>query len=153
MGFVALLGNASMTMWEEGALIAAVTNLLRAGVPSFLLHRGPWTFYYNLFLVLTWLSTAVVFWGSLLVAMFLMCLNPMSARHRRHMTPAAYVGMVGFFLLYTFVLIVDGGSIPDQLLVIWPTMTGLAMCLTPFVMRAKEVDPTLDKLDSEEKQS
>ncbi|EPE24119.1 hypothetical protein GLAREA_07969 [Glarea lozoyensis ATCC 20868] len=153
MGLAAILGNASMNMWEEGDVVAAVSNLLKAVVPSILLHRGPWTFYYNLFLVVVWLSTVVVFWGSMLVAMFLMCMNPMSPRHRKHMTPSAWVGMVVFVTLYAVVLIADGISIPDQILVIWPVIMGVAACLTPFAMRAAEADLVLDKLDSEEKQS
>jgi hypothetical protein len=82
-----------------------------------------------------------------------MCLNPMSARHRKHMTPSLWVGAVVFLIIYTVLLIADGVSIPDQLLIIWPVLMGIAMCLTPFAMRAAGVDPVLDKLDSEEKQS
>jgi len=104
-------------------------------------------------MVLVWLSTLVVFWGSILVAMFLMSLNPMAARHYRHMTKSSYIGIFGFFVLYTVVIIADGGCIPDQLMILWPVVSGFALCLTPFAMKSTEVDPVLDKLDGEEKQS
>jgi hypothetical protein len=85
--------------------------------------------------------------------MCLMCMSPLSARHCKNMTPAAWVGAFALIIVYTFVLVADGGSIPDQLLIIWPVIAGLGLCFTPFAMKSKVVDPALNKLDSEEKQS
>jgi hypothetical protein len=138
----------SLLMW-----VPQVANFLKAGVPSCLLRQGSLNVYYNLVMVLVGLSALVVSCGSMVVAMFLMSMSPLSARHWKHMTPAAWIGVFAFIVLYFFALMADGGSIPDQLLVIWPILVGLGLCLNTFAMKPKAVDPAFDKLDSEEKQS
>lgn len=95
--------------------------------------------------------------GSTSVAMFLVAMSPLSQRHWKHTNPLPYTTITfGYIVLYFSWGIMHRGLVAvlaEALVVIWPVVSGLEMCLTLLERKKDKKPKVLDKLDAEEKQS
>lgn len=181
MGITALLGNASMGLWETSAMMAQVylpflftclawcqrslayinvlsqvTEAFKARVPQILLISLPYRRTYNYLLILLFLLALSTFLAGILVASFLFATNPRSKRHWRHMTPGVYLLLISQFLVCGF-FIYWGVTVAEYTFVIAPLIggTGSLICV-PLMrksMEGKGEGMGVDKLDAEEKTS
>lgn len=126
MSSSALLANASLGLWEQGAMIATLTSFLASSFKA--LNTGMEAdvglralFDYGL--VITFVLSFLAVVANTLVAAFVMGMNPRSERHWRDMNAGVYAVLFAQTCMYGVVLYL-GVTVSDIVCVVVPFVLG-----------------------------
>ncbi len=120
----------------DGLLIPwwKITKGVIARLPGLMLVSPAWKSIYNCLVVLLFLLSISTMIPSVLVATFLMAMNPKSKRHWKHMTIGVYPVIVSQIVAYN-ILLFSGVTIAELVFTFGPLISGSGALLCAMFMR------------------